>query len=588
MPKQIIPNNKQFQQPNDGDAFGNVFASYGMDFYENKGRARVSRSLTAVIDQDDDLGTGDNQFSDYAAAILTDGSRYFAIGDRAFRTATSGQLTSSANWSLDEVSGNPSPGNTVTDATYFDGLLLVRDGDDILSWNGSAWANWWRTTRGQSALATGKREFLQVGSDGNLYITDGANKLYKVLSNGSGTGAITLTTDNPPDGTLDFSATDYTFTCIETTSNRLWIGFSQPNGEGGVIEWDMSATSSTANRIHKLEAIPRCMPIWQDTPIVIMQNGEVRYFNGSQFATYQNVRLPKIFDRLDEDFVHPNGWDIVDGLPHILIQGRISTDGTVYTESTQTPWYFPSAVYCLDPSVGLYPRYLLTNGKATEDDFAQPSVRAVGALTAFNTNDGYATSFLCSYTTYDETKTSHAVLAYMDRNNTRDTKAFLALRPIEDLDGYKNIEIIHKKLDSGNKIRVFYKQFEEDPIYVDGVWDTTTTFNSTGSVTGVSVGDIAWVKHGNGAGQFLRISKIETGTTNVITFQDANTFVSQNDQATIEILNFKYMGEVTGTTLDYHTFTVPSFAKSRKMTFLLEITQLAGTKNEIDYSIVET
>lgn len=583
MAKQIIPNNKRWTQPNNGDAFGEIYASYGMDFFENEGRARVSRSLVKIIDQDDDLGTGDNQFDSYAHSIITDGSRYFAIGDDVFRTGLSGQITASNNWSLDEESDVPSVGNTVSNAEYFDGNLLVADGDDIAAWGGSSWDDdWWTNTIGGTALQVGKRRFMKVGANGNLYITDDGNKVYRLPPNST-------SQSESGNGTLDFSATDYEFTCMEPSASRMWIGYKSQDGNGGIIEWDMSANASTANRIHKLGAIPRCIAVWEDTPIAIMSDGRVRYFNGTQFVEYENVRLPKIYDRYEEDMIHPNGWDIIDGLPHFLIAGQKEASGTTYTENTQAPWIFPSAVYCLDPKIGLYPRFTLTNGLATEDDYSQPAVAAVGALTAFDTIDGYGTNFLCSYEVYDESKSTHAILAYMDRNNSRDNKGYVALRPVEDPSGYKNIEIVHRLLESGNRIRAFYRQYDEDSVFTEGVWFSSTQFNTTDSVTGVEAGNIAWVKHGKGAGQFLRVESVtDNGTVKEIRFKDSNTSVSQNDDTTLEFINFKYMGDITNTTLDYHTLTFPTRSKSRKMTVLLEVTQLAETKNEIDYITVET
>ena len=179
---QSIPNENGFKQPNAGTGKGNLFATYNVDFQANKGVLQTSGGVVSEIDS-----TIDADFSGYAAQIVPMNGKYYAIGDELFKATTP-----TGNWG--DILFSPDLANTVTDSVVFDDLLLFFDGDDIASYDGTTFdTSWWKTTRGQAALTTGKRFFMKVASDENLYIVDGGNKVYKVLSDGSGGGAITTT-----------------------------------------------------------------------------------------------------------------------------------------------------------------------------------------------------------------------------------------------------------------------------------------------------------------------------------------------------------------------------------------------------------
>lgn len=584
MPKQLLPNERKWIQSNDGQ--GTVAVAYGVDFWKKRGHFSVSDPIKKVIDQQDDLGTGNNQFNSYAQTIVKYGSRYLAAGDDIFKTGLSQDPTAPASWSLDETSGSPSAGNTVSTSVVFDGLFLTVDGNDIDSYNGSSWSSWWQGTRGQSALTTGSRIFLKVGGDGNLYILNDGY-VHKVLSNGSGTGAITLASSGNG-GTLDFTAEPYEFTCVETTSTRLHIGYRDTSSnKGGIIEWDMSANSNTANKTHKLGSAALCIAIRDDVPFALMQGGDVKYFNGVSYQDYKGMRLPKINGIYDDDLVHPNGWAIIDDMVHYLIRGNTGL-GQTLAEKTKNDVEFPSAVYCLDPEIGLYPRFLLSYGQSTQDDYAQHSVAEVGALFALNNLDSKS-KFMASYEVYTNgTGTKRAVMAAHDPDKTNDARGFVLYEPVERANSSKQVESFFKKMDAGNKARLFYREHQEDSVFAAGTWLSATTFNTTDNLSNVDDKWIMLIKTGLNAGAILRVESVTASdTVYSVIFKDSTSHVAANDSNAVVFINMRWFGDITSTTLDHKTLTIPS-NQSREVQIMIELQQTGGTLNEFDYSVLDT
>lgn len=587
MAKQFLPQNRDWKQRNDGS--GTIRGSYNVDFDAERGKVRVSKPLRKIFDENETFAGGGNSFDGYVAKFNSfpyDGSdAYFALADHIFYTTqTDSDLLDESNWLNDGQSDTPSVNNEQTDSVVFDSNLLVIDGDDIAAYEDdgitSSWdASWWQSTIGGSSGVNFK--FLIVGEDNNLYILTENSKVYRVSPSGTRTES--------GQGTLDFSATEYTFTCVGKNSTRLFIGFSDgETGRGGVVEWDMGATTLTANRVHKLSSIPKCIATWDDLVIAVMSDGKIKYFDGTRFVDYTGMKLPKI-DGVYDNFIHPNGWAIIDNYPHFLIKGTEFIEGrnNAFDKDTKTSTTFPSAVYCLDPEVGFYPRFALTNNNDTQTHYHLPAVHDVGALYSLPSS---FTKFLASYEIYtgNESADVLGVVAYYDTQNTNDSKGWLMFTDVEKSSVSKNIELVHRMLESGCSMRAFYQEKEEDEQNASGVWNNTTHFHTTDTLV-IDDKWVGWVKTGNGAGQLLRVDSVETSTnTTIVKFKDPNTFVSLNDEANIQFLKFRWMGDIDTTTVDYHTLTFPSASKTRKMRLLLELTQAAGTTTELDYAVYET
>lgn len=564
---QIPDQNKKFLQTNDGESRGNVQFTYGIDIVSNKGKIKVAEKSLNSINSDDTTA-----FDGYAGAIFPysgAGGKILAISDRAF-IADPDDIP--AGFAQDTDGSDPTPGNTVTNGCEFNGLALVSDGTDIKSYNGSTWTSWWGTTLGQTSLSSSGRRFMRVGANGNLYLTDNGNKVYRVRYTGS------YSISKTGNGTLDFSATPYTFTAMEPTSNRMWIGTQNTNGKAIIIEWDMSANSSTANRWHEVGAdAVRCIYIFNDTPYAVLSTGKIVGFNGVSFSELEGLQFPVAENQfLYTDFIHPNGWDIIDGLPHLLVSGRVYNSDSAYMGTAQSYWTMASGVYCVDPQQGVHLRYPL---KAM-------SIPEVGALLALDNLD---TKFLSSYSYYKADKTILSVLEYHDRTNSQASTAFLATSFDENYqEGLKSATILLNPLASGEKINVYYRDNNQDSLSLEGVWFTSTQMNLTGVNLGVSVGDVAFVKIGPDAGVLLRITAVnESNTITEIIFDRSASTATLGDYGVIEVLNFRYIGTLESTTLDEKTFSFSQTKKAKKAQVLLELQQNAAHKLQVDYCIIK-
>jgi hypothetical protein len=578
-----LPDKDGYKQVNSGDTSGNIFATFNIDLESDKNKMRIGAQVKKLVTDADNA-----DFDGYAAAIVpfsTNGStgKIFAVSGKAFSADITDPLGA---WTEETAGAEPEVGHTVTDAVVFNNQVIVSDATNLGMWNGSTWINnWWTGTLGAAALTSGQRHLMKVGADGDLYIVDGGNKLY---------GVDPVTGERVSgNGTLDFSATPYRFTCLAATSTRMWIGCEDLGGDEGVIlEWDMSPSSNTVNRIHKIGAdAVRCIAVWEDTPFAVLSDGRIKYFNGVAFVSYQvarqNVSFPVASGQtLNEDFIHPNGWAIIDDLPHFLVAGR--TGAQVQETSVREANYaMPSGVWCLDPSIGLYHRFALGSGEATQNDYGQMSLVEVGALYALKRNDS---KFLASYGYYtDNGTTERSVLAYHDANNTQAGAGFIITPFIYSFDNpLKLLETYHRELPTGAKIRFYQRADDTLLVTREGVWLNQNTLNITATGLGLSKGDIALLKTGAGAGQIRRIDKVETSTAvTSVTFTEANTFATAGDISNVDFLNFKFMGEITSATMDFSKFDIPANERKRKRQFLIEIVQPANKEVVLDYVVIK-
>lgn len=577
-----IPDDKgRIRQPNDGDSQGNVYMTYGIDLESSKGKIKVSSQVKKLVNDADN-----SNFAGYAGSIgvyspngIT--GKIFAVSDKAFSASNSDIF---GTWTEETAGSEPNAGNTIMDSVFFNGLFLVSEGTDIKSWNGSTWAQWWQTTLGQTALDSGERHLMWVGSDGNLYIVDGGNKVYRVTPPNP-----TITVTKTGDGSLDFSATQYQISCAETTSSRSFIGTVDLSGEEAVIiEWDMSPSAATANKLHPIGAKSvLCIAIWNDTPIAILSNGKVKYFNGVSFVDFDISMQFPVTDgfELRDEFIHPNGWAIIEDLPHFLVTGRTDTADTL-TGTKEATYQMPAGVWCLDPTIGLYHRFALGTGLSTQEDYGKPNIARVGALYSLQKS---TSKFLASYEYYlnDESAT-RSILVYHDALNTKPSRGFLMTPFAFGMrKAWKSLEMFHKKLTTGEKINVFYRNNKQEALSQSGTWLSNNTFNILGVNLGITKGDVGYIKMGQGSGQLLKVLSInESATVTSVTFTEANVFVTPGTKGAIDFLNFRFMGEVTSTTQDYVDFTIPSTEKKRKMQFLFEFQQVAGNSMELDYAII--
>lgn len=593
---QSIPDaNGNILQMNKGELLGNVFMSHGVDFSTEQGRIIASPTLKNIFDEDDDA-----DFDNPMGAFAFYGDKWWGVSDVLFKSATG--YPDSA-WAQDAISSSPSGDWKEMDAEVFDGLLLISgvgaSQDDIYAFNGSAWSSWWKGTLAQTALDTTVFKPMKEGSTGSLYILDAQQKVYTV----SNTGTVAKTGN----GTLDFSATTYKFICMEPSSTRMWIGGTDTaRGNAVVVEWDMSLNSSTANKIHKIQGRSvQAICMWNDTPIAVLSTGELYIFNGSFFEPLNRgaARLPQppygyTFKgelvgtstiTVDSGIIHPNGWDIVDGLPHFFFNTKIvNKTGT----EQGGHWNAPSGGWCYDPNVGLYCRYPIVRDSGTTD-YAAHDVTDHGAMAFVASGAG---EFFLSAKVYSNSgSTSKSGLLLQNNERTLASRGWLATVPFQATrhNMWQNIEFLMKKLSSSSdRILVKYRLNRSQylPAEADVTWTSTTVFTTTDAdFANVIVGDELTVIRGNGAGCTAHIvTTTNNAGTYTVTIADPVLGVSNGNTGRIRVDNWRLLATISSQNTDYHDFALPFIEDSFKLWIKLEFRNAASSQIELDKMIINS
>ena len=595
MAKFNIPENNRFSQPNKGE-LGNIQMSYGVDLSYSPTKIRNSYGMANLLDtaDDSDFASKINAFAGGNSATY----RYFAIGDtKSFYSAVDDPST---GWV--ENAGSNAPTLSVrSDMEFFggDSGLFFVSGDStgtIFQMGGADGnsADWWVTTKSQTALNTNYYTPLRLGPNNRLYIVDAQKKVYYCQDDTN--GAITKTGN----GTLDLTYNNLRIITLEPSSTRMWLGcYSVVDGSGGVIEWDMSSNSATFNRAHKLPSPAISIAIWNDVPYAVCMNGEIHRFNGTNFEFYTQFPVPDGFigfagsgsvkryaDPTSFSLMHPRGWAIIDGMPHFLINNQ-ALNTTALTGSKNGYWRQPSGVWCLDPNVGLYCRFPLERDAGAGNSFGSQSVKAVGALYALNTTKAKFLAGVQFYT--DSSGTASAVLLKADPARTYATRARVAIQPLGSTKKqmWQTVEALYKKLgNSSDRILLKYRLNADEnlPDASDVTWVSTTSFTTTDAdYANVSVGDEVLVLIGNGAGCSAHISDIsESGGTYTVTLNDTIVGVSASDTGTVRTDNWKLLATISAQNTDYEEFSIPDAQTSRKFELMAELRASAGSTVEID------
>ena len=566
-----IPQEK-YIQPNKGLRQGNVFASFGMDFSTEPGIIESSAGTVEVFQTSDDA----DDFTGYMGSILRYDNKYVGVSDLAFESSS---VTS--GWTKMTITGDePDSDNTKMDATNFKGNLLVSTTNDIKAYNGSSWSSYWQTTVGESALSvpTNGKVLLRVGPQGDLFVVDAGTKVYRVDTTDTATVS--------GNGTLDFSNTDYEFRCMEPSSNRMWLGTENVEGnEAVIVEWDMSENSATANKLHRIGASAVfCIAIWNDMPIALLNNGKVKYFNGSSFVDWPDAQFPVAVgdEVLLREFVHHNGWAIIDNMPHFLIKSGIETSGDVFQDDYSGEWNMPGGVWCLDPERGLYHRFSISYSTS---DKGQQTLHEVGALYSLDSADS---KFFASVEVYNSDDTTTSILVYHDSARTNATNSWWATNMMVSFEDTWQKLREHYKIEDGDQIDIYYRTNDDEAVTVEGNWYTTTQFNTTGDTTDVEEGHVLLIKTGNGAGTLVPISSITRGASvDEIVVSEAPTGVSANDLSGVQILPFKKLTTITNNLRVEESVDIPETNETNKLQVLFHYRAAAGNKIQQEYCIIE-
>lgn len=371
------PQTKKFTQPNQGEIFGSLWATFNVDLNLKKGKISPSNRTYVLIGSDDDADLGYPVACVRSSADSTD--RYWSVCNTVlFRSADS---TPTSAFTQDAIAGSPTDlTHLYSDAIDFEGSLIATSTDDVHKLSSGTWdTDWWSDVGGlnQANLTASVPHPLDVFE--RVLLIGDANLLHTIDRN--------YVVSNSRLKLPSFLR----IRAIEHNQDRIWIGCQNTlGGDSAVVEWD--GFSETYNKIHWLKGdIVFNIPIKGGVPHALTNAGILYKNSGSTFTT--EAYLPVFSEDIlndgpssrvavawEDSFTlncssHWNGWAIIDDKIHILISGGISGVDTQLLDNMK------GGIWCYDSDFGFYHRFGLSKWRSsTERDFATEVIHRAGFL----------------------------------------------------------------------------------------------------------------------------------------------------------------------------------------------------------------
>lgn len=494
-----------WNQKNDSDMNGSLWATNGIDLTENEGKIRLGKRTILATGTVDDA-----DMDNYPVAFknFTDNVGLFnwtIMGGYIWKNYIQGTQTAYKDFT--DHSGAPGTDSAISDMEVFNNTLYVSVNSTQVYYLGSSASNWAYIAsfgfngNSQSFVIYQNRLYNSGGS--SVYSIDTSNTV-------ATSGAYTITIPDP----------GLSITFLRASSNRIWIGtVNTVNGKGRIYEWDGTATQVTKSYLLESIGAFACV-IKDDVPYVMDANGALLVWNGGTFTEVArlNRRTNKILSTsgsfVANRYIHKNGMSLIKGKINMLIKGT-NNDGTI--EET-----IPSGIWEYTPDKGLYCKHLISTAKVagTIQDYGQINLKNVGALAEYNSanNNG----FFAGATYYSDATTVKAGIFYNDLTDVlQKAGSFITTKQYAiDQVGqpsvqnvWQNVYTMNKKLlDSADKIVVKYRTTEVEPVQATITWTGTTTFTVPNSSVDISnywtsgTGGEVEILNGVGAGKCSHIT----------------------------------------------------------------------------------
>lgn len=351
MPTLTIPDKatKIIRQPNLGDMFGQLWASYGLDLVSSPGKFKISEKMIKKTDSADNADLGWPTAFVRSAADGTD--RWWALCNAVlFKTA---DTDPTGAFTQDGIASSPTGlSHLHSDTVDFNGAIITSRSGNLDKLAGGVWtASWWTATLGQAALTSNIYIPLCVGFEGRLLLGDG-NFVHAVTK----------------DGYVKYKALILlpqfrVVKIVSTPSSYFIFARNMKSGSGKAFVWDGS--SENFNQEYKLDASrPLAAVVDGAIPYCVTNTGYLKRYNGGGFETIGQFPIANHKGLLWNDTladprpVHPNGMAIKDG--EVLILAAGSTGGYL---SYLLP-NMPGGVWAWNKDNGLYHKHPLSQSKA--------------------------------------------------------------------------------------------------------------------------------------------------------------------------------------------------------------------------------
>lgn len=517
-----IPNNTGgIRQDNRGDNRGELWETFNCDLASTIGKIKVSEKLTRVLTEETDFVVTSTAYQPLTFEIY-DGNVYAISTGPAKKADADDDLSNSANWATETGIAINGLGSE-SDATVFDGKLIISQETDMTSWDGTTDVlTYWTSTLSGTALQNNFPHILHThkGGQETLFVTD--KNTVRYYNTTAGHSAVTL-------------QDDLVACCVASGVNAIWVGtYSSSGSSAYVYEIYIGETldsTPVARNAYKVEGrAVLSIEVLDNVPYIVTEKGNLQAFNGAGFSTVASfpfVDTRDVLSNVDAGLVnaisylrpvHPKGMKAYNNSIYININ-TAKTSGDFATRS-------PSGVWEYNRTTGqLTHRFSFTGAKEC--------VRSGGLLIV----DNQYTFLTAIAEIEDDAANGISVFATSDTAN----KGYFITKEIDSntvQDSWEAAYLKAKTLATGESIKLKYRTTKRDPIFADGALATSTTLNSTTDLSDVAVGDEVIVTTGSNAGKVAHITAIQaSGSTYSLTLD--TSLGTAGDQVRVEITNFK-------------------------------------------------
>ena len=503
------PQNPNFTQPNKGELFGSLYASYNLDLQNNKGKIKLSQQLTPMLELMDDESVISTPITFAKGSFDGATTQWYSIwGALIFRLIGS-------TWTLDNTAGSPTTNAYRSDMCKWDAqtvdTLIVTLATSVSKLVSGTWtANYALVTLDNF---TGANHPVCSAFNGLILI----GNTYKVVS---------INTAGTKNDTCMILPSNYWVEWIKSSSNGVWVGAKNvAGGEAKVFYWNGSDSNYTQGYVIPSSYVFSGIIGRDNVPYCINAYGQLLRFNGSSFA--EVARLPMANSKrysltgyaVTDGFqpIHRNGMCNGEG-DEILIMVNAGLNGTM-TKLLENQL---SGVWSYTPDNGLVHKHAISKNYDTNAyDYGAPAIFAAGALQALPKSDGSFYAGASLYPNVYGTGDKKSVLSSLDTTDTTKNKmGYLITSKIyssEIDETWQNITNVFKPfLAIGDSIITkyrFIKKYDDQAsqAVVTGTWVSAITF-TVASVGDLVVGDEIEILSGRGSGLSAKITDI-TGTT---------------------------------------------------------------------------
>lgn len=547
-----------WNQLNNTDINGTLYASFNLDLTENDGKVRLGKRLVINTNSDDVA-----EITSYPCGFTAYGNNKFAIagasgiGYAFLNNNGSGVYPSLTPFT--KITGANTP--TDVDSLYSD--IVVSNGAVYVTGKGTSVYKTTDTSSGttwSAAISAGHTTVphMLTTFQARTYMTDLNSQVISWDASDvvATSGAYTVQLGNSDANVI---------TVIRASSNRIWIcTVNTQGGKGYVYEWDGTATQVTKSYRLESSGALACV-IKDDVPYIIDVYGNLLYWNGGTFVKITG--LNRVHNKLlynpsassgigsNGRFIHPNGMSIIKGKINLLINGTNIDSSTYLNNSIEET--IPSGIWEYDETKGLYHKHSFSTAHSgdTITDYGQVKLFGAGALTEMNNSSTDASrdgTFIAGASYYTSTTITKSGIFYDNSKDTMQKAGYLitvklpainenGMPSIQNM--YNNIYTMYRRLlNADDSINIKYRKEEIDSVIVTASWASTTTFTTTtdlSSLTGYEVEPIL----GLGSGKTSHITLVVNNAgTYTVTLDETYTGAFTTSQ--IRVQNWKKISDV--------------------------------------------